>query len=467
MTRIHAFTDDALGEHDAVGLVAALHAGEVSVPEVVEAAIARTEAVDARLGGLAFEAFDQAREAARHPRAGYFAGVPTYLKDNVDVRGWPTMHGTDAFDAVPKKADGDFARQYLATGLLALGKTRLSEFGFSGAVDHPRLGPVRSPWDTDHYAGASSAGSAAFVAAGVVPIAHANDGGGSIRIPAAVNGLVGLKPTRGRLAQDKMMREMPVRIVSDGVLTRSVRDTAAFYREAEKVWRNPHLAPVGDITRPGRARLRVAVVTRGVGRGSSPEVRELTLRTAALLESLGHHVEEIDPPVPPSFPDHFVRYWAMLAFVIARRGKQHHGPSFDVTKLDNLTLGLARHAGRNMLRQPAAIAVLTASRRLAARHHAKYDVTLTPTLAVETPRVGHLRADQDYEVIMDRLMDWVAFTPLQNATGEPAVSLPLATTANGLPHGMMLGSGWGREARLLGLAYELEEAVGWPRIQED
>ena len=147
--------------------------------------------------------------------------MPTFLKDNVDVAGMPTQHGTDAFVRRPRKRDGDFARMYLATGLIPLGKTRLSEFGFSGAVDHPRLGPVRTPWHTDHYAGASSAGSAAFVAAGVVPIAHANDGGGSIRIPASVNGLVGLKPTRNRLAQDKQMRDMPVRIVSDGVLTRS------------------------------------------------------------------------------------------------------------------------------------------------------------------------------------------------------------------------------------------------------
>jgi amidase len=392
--------------------------------------------------------------------------VPTFLKDNVDVAGMPTRHGADAFEAGPKDADGDFARMYLATGLLPLGKTQLSEFGFSGAADHVRLGPVRSPWHTDHYAGASSAGSAALVAAGAVPIAHANDGGGSIRIPASVNALVGLKPTRGRLAQDRMMRDMPVRIVSDGVLTRSVRDTAAFYREAEKVWRNPRLAPVGDITRPGRARLKVAVVTRGIGRDSSPEVRELTLRTAALLESLGHHVEEVDPPVPPSFPDHFVRYWSMLALVITRRGRKDFGPTWDPTKLDNLTTGLASHAARSLHRQPRSMAVLTASRRVAARHHATYDVTLSPTLATETPRVGHLRPDREYEEILDRLMDWVAFTPLANATGEPSISLPLATTASGLPQGMMLGAGSGREARLLELAYELEEAVGWPRIQD-
>ena len=140
---------------------------------------------------------------------------------------------------------------FLATGLVPLGKTQLSEFGFSPSAEHPRLGPVRSPWDTARTAGASSAGTAALVAAGAVPLAHGNDGGGSIRIPAAVNGLVGLKPTRDRLAQDKLNRQMPVRIVSDGVLTRSVRDTAAFLREAEHVYRALQLPPIGDVTRPG------------------------------------------------------------------------------------------------------------------------------------------------------------------------------------------------------------------------
>ena len=238
MTRVHAFSsDDALAELDATGVVESLRSGAVSVPEVVEAAIARTEQVDAALGAVAYAAYDRARAEARRPRGGWFSGVPTFVKDNVDVAGMPTQHGSDAFTASPQPDDGDFARMYLATGLVPLGKTQLSEFGFSGAADHVRLGPVRSPWSPDHYAGASSAGSAALVAAGAVPIAHANDGGGSIRIPASCCGLVGLKPTRGRMPSDKMMREMPVKIVADGVVTRSVRDTAVFYREAEKIYR--------------------------------------------------------------------------------------------------------------------------------------------------------------------------------------------------------------------------------------
>lgn len=464
MTRLHAFTDDALGDFDAVGLVEELRAGRIEGRELTEAAIGRTEAVE-QLGAVAFAAFGRARREASDPRAGYFSGVPTFIKDNVDVAGMPSQQGSDAFEAKPAAADGDLARMYLDTGLIPLGKTQLSEFGFNTAVDHPRLGPVRSPWHTEHYAGASSAGSAALVAAGAVPIAHANDGGGSIRIPAAVNGLVGLKPTRDRLPQDAMARAMPVRIICDGVLTRSVRDTAAFYREAEKIWRNPRLAPIGDIARPVRQRLRVAMTTAGIGRSATPEVDVLTRRTAELLESLGHQVEEIEQPVPESFADHFLLYWAMLAMMVTRGGRLHFGPTFDKGRLDNLTLGLARHAERNLHRLPLATAAIGASSRRAARHHEQYDVTLTPTLARSTPLVGHLDPTAEYDQVLERLLEWVAFTPWQNATGEPAISLPLGTTSTGLPQGMMIGSGRGREALLLGLAYELEQASPWASIR--
>jgi amidase len=266
VSRIHAFGDDALGDLDAVGLVEALQSGRVSVPELVDAAIARTEAVNPTLNGLAYAAFDRARTRASALRryGGYFDGVPTFVKDNVAVGDMPTMNGTDAWDPHPASIDGNFARAYLATGLVPLGKTRLSEFGFSASAEHPRLGPVRNPWNPDYTAGASSSGSGAFVAAGVVPIAHANDGGGSIRIPASCNGLVGLKPSRGRLPLDKEMRQMPLRIVANGVVTRSARDTAAFYREMERVSRNPKLRAIGDVTHPGKQRLRIAVCTHSI-----------------------------------------------------------------------------------------------------------------------------------------------------------------------------------------------------------
>ncbi len=455
---VHAYTDDALGHLDAVGTVEALAAGEVSAGEVVQAAIARTETVDAELGAVAWRAWDRARAEAAAPHGGFFSGVPTFVKDNADVEGMPTLHGTDAFVGRPARRDGDLARMYLATGLVALGKTRLSELGFSAAAEHPRLGPVRNPWDPARTAGASSAGSAALVAAGAVPIAHANDGGGSIRIPAAVNGLVGLKPTRGRLAQDVLLRRMPVRIVSDGVVTRSVRDTAAFLREAEKVYRDLSLPPVGDITRPGRRRLRIGVTTAGAGRAATPEVAEQTLRTAALLEELGHHVEEVTAPAPASFADDFLLYWASLAAASLVGGRSQHGRTFDRTRLDELTHGLGEHVRRHLVRLPSAVARLRRTAAVSARFHQRHDVLLTPTLATPTPLVGHLAPQLGYDTVIERLQEWVAFTPWHNATGDPAVSLPLATDAGGLPLGMMLSAGHGREALLLELALELEQA---------
>lgn len=470
MRHVHAFGDDALGDLDAVGLADALRAGRVSRAEVVEAAIARTEAVDPMLNGLAYAAFQQARAAAERPDppagfSAFFDGVPTFIKDNIDVAGQPTMHGTDAWTSYNAVADSVFTRLYLATGLISVGKTQLSEFGFSAAAEHPRLGPVRNPWDTDYTAGASSSGSGAFVAAGVVPIAHANDGGGSIRIPAACNGLVGLKPSRGRLPLDATLRRMPVGVVANGVVTRSVRDTAAFYREAERIWRNLRLAPIGDVTGPGRQRLRIAVLTRSIQRECSPRIRELTLKTAGLLEELGHRVELLDePPVAASFVDDFVLYWGFLALAQVRSGRHLFGPTFDRDKLDTLTRGLYRHTSRNLHRLPLAIARLRRARRRTAPLFGVYDAALTPTVADETPRIGFL-APTDYQQVISRLIDWVSFTPLHNVTGEPAISLPLAQSEHGMPVGMMLSADIGQEALLLQLAYELEEAGPWARIQ--
>ena len=466
MRHVNAFGDDALGDLDAVGMVEAMRTGKVSSAELVGAAIHREQSVNPVLNGLAHEMFDRARAQAATRQGGYFDGVPTFIKDNVDVEGVPTMNGTDAWDPQPPAGHGDFAKFFLATGLIPLGKTQLSEFGFSASAEHPRIGAVRNPWDTDYTAGASSSGSGAFVAAGVVPIAHANDGGGSIRIPAACNGLVGLKPSRGRLPLDKMSRQMPVRLVNDGVLTRSVRDTAAFYREAERIWRNRALAPIGAVTAPGRERLRIAVITRSLNRDCSPEMRDHTLKTAALLEDLGHRVTHLDSnPIPATFADDFLVYWASLAMALVRTGKRTFGPSFDRERLDNLTLGLDRHATRNLHRLPVAITRLSRLRKVTERLYRDYDIMLMPTLAEETPRIGHLDPTADYQQVIDRLVDWVAFTPLQNATGEPAISLPLNESDSGMPVGMMFSAPLGHERRLLELAFELEAAKPWPRIQ--
>jgi amidase len=468
MPRVHAFTDDALGHHDAVGLALALKRGEVSPTEVVEAAMTRLETVDRALNGLARRRYEDGRRDAReiHPHDAFFAGVPTLIKDNSDVAGLPTQHGTDAYVARPARRDGELARLFGELGLITLGKSQLSEWGFSATAEHPRLGAVRSPWDTERVAGASSAGAAALVAAGAIPIAHGNDGGGSIRIPASVNGLVGLKPTRGRIAQDAYFAVIPVNIVADGVLTRTVRDTAAFLREAELVRRSPGLPPIGDVVRAGRRRLRIGFFTSALRFAATPEVDRLTRGTAALLESLGHHVHEIEAPVPATFAEDFVLYWAELAATLVRTGPLR-GRTWDPAKLDHLTRGLAEHGLYHLRSLPSVVSSLRRAQAQAEQSMSSYDVVLTPTVSHETPRVGYLDPMQPYEQVLERLMSWVSFTPWANVTGAPSLSLPLATTASGLPQGMMLTGRWGREATLLELAFELEESRPFARLDAD
>nr|MDT0524010.1 amidase family protein [Streptomyces sp. DSM 41633] len=183
------------------------------------------------------------------------------------------------------------------------------------------------------------------------------------------------------------------------------------------------------------------------------------------LEELGHQITVIGNPVQARFKDDFLLYWAFLSYALVRGGKRSFGPSFDRDKLDNLTLGLERLASRNLHRLPAAITRLARSKRVTERLSNSYDAVLMPTLAEPTLEIGRLDPTADYEQIIDRLLGRVAFTPLQNATGDPAISLPLAQTKAGLPVGMMLSATRGREALLLELAYELEEARPWPRIQ--
>jgi len=463
---VHAFGDDALGDHDAVGLAGEIQSGRVSRLEVVEAAIARTRLLDEDLAGLAADRFRAATAEARGPHEGFFAGQPSFVKDNSDVAGLPTQQGTHAFVAEPAIRDGDFARMYALVGMTILGKTRLSEYGLNASAEYMEDPPVRNPWHTGHTSGGSSAGSAAFVAAGAVTMAHANDGGGSIRIPAACCGLVGLKPTRGRTPSDRTNREMPVRIVQDGLVTRSVRDTAAFLREAERVYRNLELPPVGDVTGPGKKRLRIALVTDSIGRRKSDaETAQAVLHTAGLLEELGHSIEPVAAPVPDSFEDDFLAYWSMLALVLSRTGKHTFNRTYDRTRNDNLTKGLARHAARNSWRLPMAVARLNRSHRTSKRFFADHDVILTPTLSQVTPELGWLDPNLSYETVIERLLEWVAFTPLQNANGDPAISLPMGTSSKGLPIGVHLAAGRGNDRRLLQVAHELEEAQPFARIQ--
>lgn len=464
-THVHAFRDDALGSADAVGIAERIRSGEISALEAVEAAIGRVEQVDSELNAVVCADFERARKTALDPQDGPLAGVPTIVKDNADMAGLPTGHGTSAFVPRPASDDGDFVRQFFAQGVVSLGKSRLPEFGFNASTEFPDAPPTRNPWNTAYSPGASSGGSAALVASGALPIAHANDGGGSIRIPAAACGLVGLKPTRGRTRMEAFSAAAPVKIVNEGVVTRSVRDTAHFFAGAERVYTNHRLPRLGLVEGPSNRRLRIGKLTDSVtGHETDDETRDAVSAAADLLAAQGHDVVEMPMPVERRFADDFSYYWGLLAFALTVGGRRTLSRDFDAARTDNLTRGLARMFRHNMWRTPGVVRRLRRSDRQYAEVFANYDLVLSPTLAHTTPKLGHLSPAQPFEQLFDRLLRYVAFTPLNNATGGPAISLPMAQSTQGLPIGVHFSAGHGNERTLLELAYEIEQVRGWERI---
>ncbi|MFN2540507.1 MAG: amidase [Mycobacteriales bacterium] len=453
----HAFDDDALGDLDGLGVAARVRDREVSRREVLEAALARVAKVD---GLNAVQLLDGERALRSAPVAGPFSGVPTFIKDNVDVAGWPTNQGSEAFTATPAKKDSVAVRTVRGTGLVALGKSRLPEMGWNASSEFMTGEPVRNPWDPAYSSGASSGGAAALVASGVVPVAHANDGGGSIRIPAAACGLVGLKPTRGRLPMDALDRVMPVNLVSNGVLTRSVRDTAHFFAHAERVGR---LRPIGLVEGPSPRRLRVGLVADSVWGSTDDETRAAVLGAAALLSDLGHDVEEVPLPAGEQFAEDFSLYWGFLGWFANQAGPRVF-KGWDPAKADTLTLGLTGYFSRRRKEFPGAVRRLRASKEVYARAFATRDLLLSPTLSHTTPQIGHLSPRQPFEQLFDRLRDYAGFTPLNNAAGSPAISLPLGQTSDGRPIGIHLSAEHGDERTLLEIAFELEEAKPFPRL---
>ena len=463
-TRVHAFGDDALGEHDAVALADLVRRGELDVREVTGAAIARAGKV-AELNAVVAQRFDQPRPGT-DPGAALF-GVPTFIKDNTDITGLPTNNGTSAYRAKPATADGPYARQLLATGLTVLGKSALPEYGFNASTEFADRPPARNPWHTEYSVGASSGGSAALVASGVVPIAHANDGGGSIRIPAACAGLVGLKPSRGRHASGPDARLMPINLISEGVLTRSVRDTAAYLAAVERHWRNPRYPAIGSVDRPVTRRLRIGVLTEGIaGRAVCAETRATVEATAQALAEAGHFVEPAVLPLREDFVRAFVRYWSLLAFLAASTGKLVDR-SYDWRKLDGFTLGLRGKFRREAWQLPKALYDMRVGTRAYLGMFGRYDLVLSPVLGHTTPRLGYLSPTVPFDELLERLLAYVSFTPANNVAGTPAISLPMGTSEAGLPIGIQLAAGRGEERTLLEIALQLEQLRPWRLVCND
>ncbi|MFC5668958.1 amidase [Streptomyces incanus] len=463
-TRVHVFRDDALGDHDAVGLAEAIRRGEVGAAEAARDAAARVRAVEARLNAVQVHIDVPAHGSGP---AGAFTGVPTFVKDNTDYQGLPTGHGSAAFAPRAARRHAPFARQFLSTGVTVLGKTRLPEFGFSPTTEYENAEPVRNPWHTGHSAGGSSGGSAALVAAGAVPIAHANDGGGSIRIPAACCGLVGLKPTRGRVVPNAQGRQMPIDLVTDGVVSRSVRDSAAFLAAAEKHWRNPKLPPVGPVEGPSERRLRIGLLLDSPnGVPSDAATRAAVTKTAQRLERLGHTVEPVELSIDPRFTQDFLTYWGLLSFLIGVTGRTF-GPDFDRRRMDGLSRGLRETYVSNWQRTPGVVRRLKRTREPYAAAFRGLDLILSPVLAHTTPPLGHLNPAVPYTTLIERILAYVAFTPVNNVVGTPSISVPApSTTTDGLPIGVMFSGRPGAERTLLEVAFELEVDQPFRRVQD-
>ncbi|EGD53831.1 amidase [Gordonia neofelifaecis] len=468
MKHVHAFGDDCLGDLDAVGLARSIASGDVSPLEAATAALDRIDRVEPQLAAVAVDDRDLAlKRAAADEFTGAFAGVPSLIKNNTDFAGLPTLHGSAAVAPTPAREHEAVTRELVGTGLNILGASTMPAFGLTATTEFVDRPPTRNPWDTDFSCGASSGGAAALVAAGAVPIAHANDGGGSIRIPAASCGLVGLKPSRGRVAQAKQMRGLPIDLISNGVVTRSVRDTAHYLADVERQRPGGSLPPVGLVDGPGQERSRIALINAPLtGRLLDADTDRELSATVEVLESLGHRVETIPMPVDRSYIDQFTDYWALLAFGVDRMGRRSVGKGFDRSRLDPFTKGLSSSFLRHFYRLPGSILGL---RRATARFRSvfdHYDLILSPTLAHAVPEIGYLAPDGDFDEVFARLIDYVAFTPANNSSGTPAITLPLGRDENGLPLGMHLSADLGGERRLLELAFELEGARPFARIQD-
>ncbi|MCA1846575.1 MAG: amidase, partial [Actinobacteria bacterium] len=453
---------DALGDHDATGLAALIRSGEVKPLELVDAAIARIETVDPQLNAVIHPRFERARAEAAglEACAGPLAGVPFLVKDIACHQAGEPFHEGMRFLADRQwRADTDsyLAARYRAAGLITVGRTNAPELGIVPTTEPAAYGPTRNPWDRSLSPGGSSGGSAAAVAAGYVPAAHANDGGGSIRIPASACGLVGLKPSRGRasLGPDASFNAL---VVCEHVVCHTVRDSAAFLDViAGPMPGDPYVAPAP--ARPFReevgadpGRLRIGLLTAAPGGLAvvHPDCVAAAEDTARTLEMLGHHVE-VSHPAALDLPDwtpHFVSLWSAGVALGLDGWSTRTGAVIGAGDVEPLTWALAELA--RALPTPALLRsldwLLRTTRLVAewwepvgsgaspASPSHGFDLLLTPTLAEPPVPLGTFDAAPGNPLAgFMRAAGFTPFTPPFNVTGQPAISLPLSHTADGLP----------------------------------
>ena len=457
---------------DATAQAELVRSGDASPKELVEAAIARIEALNPQLDAVIRPRFDAARqEAAGDIPDGPFKGVPFLLKDlGAHVAGEPTAHGLRALHEVKRPVTSYLAERFRAAGFITLGRTNVPELGTTVTTEPKGFPPARNPWNTDHSTGGSSGGSAAAVASGMVAAAHANDGGGSIRIPASECGLVGLKPTRARVSQGPEIGEAWAGGTIDGAVSRSVRDSAAILdaistpMPGEPYYAPPLPGPLRDEVGRDPGKLRIGFVEGpGVeGYLDDSECRAAVANAAKLLESLGHHVEQAAPAA--MYEDEFGQFFPVV--IAADTEKELR----EVEALLGRPLADDELEPRNLVYRQwgssitavdylDARAWLGAWVRRMAEWWTTYDVLVTPTVGAPPPRLGWFTEVPEEEG--QRIVSFIPYTAQFNMTGQPAVSLPLHWSAHGLPVGVQFVGAFGREDLLVRLAAQLEQAAPW------
>lgn len=465
MKKVSTFGIGMLGDWDATEISKKIQDADISATEAVACAIERAQYADKFINAIVTDDFERAVTHSKKKATGAFAGVPTFIKDLNDYQGLPTLKGSKGIHAKPAAKHDKVVEQILAvTGSIVLGKSSTSEFGLLPCGETLQHGETRNPWNTDHSTGGSSAGAAALVAAGVVPFAHASDGGGSIRIPASCCGLVGLKPSRGRNITS-ITKIAPIDIAEDGIVSRTVRDTANYYAQLEQYYANPNLPNIGHVKNPGKKRLKIGLFTKSsLGVDSHGDVTDTVLASGKLCEQLGHHVEYIQNPFEHSVTRDVLVYWSFLSFASMLTEYASHGWHFNHFKTAKFTKQLGGFFPLISLKAISSFKNLKEHRHLYAELLNKYDVLLSPTLSHPAPLIGHFGVDIDALEIVVKLNSYVNFTTTQNVTGAPAISLPLGLSRDELPIGVQFAGKVGDERTLLELAFEIEQAQPFKRL---
>ena len=461
---------------DATACAELVRSGEASPRELVDLAIARIEKHNADLGAVIVPLYDRARSDAENPPPGPFRGVPILIKDICSTVGG-ALHTSGLKplkDAGFKYAqDSHLVAQLRRAGFIVVGKTNSSELGILPSAEGPAWPPSRNPYDTSRSTGGSSGGSASATAAGLVPIAHANDGGGSIRIPASCCGLFGLKPSRGRISFAPHIGDVNGGLVNEHVVTRSVRDSAAVLDVLAGMQPgDPYTAPTplrpytAELTTP-TGRLRIGFETHhpaldGTIVDSHPDCVAAVRHTVQLLESFGHHVEPAYPAAlrDPEWTPRFLSLWSVGVTTDLDEASRMIGRAIAQHEVEPLTWALSE-LGR-LISGPAYATAwrwIQHNTRESAKFWDAYDLLLTPTVAEPPVKLGTFASTNDDPLAaIFRAADFTPFTPPFNATGQPACSLPLFHNAAGLPIGVQLVAAYGREDLLLRVAAQLEAA---------